>query len=293
MSTERHLGPVALAAALLAGSGAALAQDEAVQRAQAEQRVKLVGTLLSDSRRAQRITASGSSEAVAHLDEGRVHHALALELMAKGDFSGARKAADDALKHLGQASRHVPDAPARREAARARHEQLLPSVERLLESLRTRAGTTESSDITAAIGLVSAARQQAQEGRYEEANQTLAQAERHVLDGMNRTLGATTLDYTMRAATPMEEFQVELARHRGLAELIPLAVRDLQPKGDALALIERYGESRSTLYGQAMQQFQSGDVVQALAHLRNATLFVQRALLAAGLVAPQPTGNPP
>ncbi len=293
MSTERHLGPVALAAALLAGSGAALAQDEAVQRAQAEQRVKLVGTLLADSRRAQRITASGSSEAVAHLDEGRVHHALALELMAKGDFGAARKAADDALKHLGQASRHVPDAPARREAARARHEQLLPSVERLLESLRARAGSGESSDITAAIGLVGTARQQAQEGRYEEANQTLAQAERHVLDGMNRTLGATTLDYTVRAATPVEEFQVELARHRSLTELIPLAVRDLQPKGDALALIERYGESRSTLYGQAMQQFQSGDVVQALAHLRNATLFVQRALLAAGLVAPQPTGNPP
>lgn len=293
MSTERHLGPVALAAALLAGSGAALAQDDPAQRAQAEQRVKLVGTLLADSRRAQRITASGSSEAVAHLDEGRVHHALALELMAKGDFTGARKAADDALKHLGQASRHVPDAPARREAARARHEQLLPSVERLLESLRARAGASESSDITAAIGLVGAARQQAQDGRYEEANQTLAQAERHVLDGMNRTLGATTLDYTVRAATPMEEFQVELARHRSLAELIPLAVRDLQPRADALALIERYGESRSTLYGQALQQFQSGDVVQALAHLRNATLFVQRALLAAGLVAPQPTGNPP
>ena len=136
-------------------------------------------------------------------------------------------------------------------------------------------------------------RQQAQEGRYEEANQSLAQAERHVLAGMNRTLNATTLDYTVRASTPVEEFQIELARHRGLADLIPLAVRDLQPRADALALIERYGESRSALYGQALQQFQSGDVVQALAHLRNATLFVQRALLAAGLVAPQPTGTTP
>ena len=34
-------------------------------------------------------------------------------------------------------------------------------------------------------------------------------------------------------------------------------------------------------------------LAQALTHLRNATLYVQRALLAAGLVAPQPTGNPP
>lgn len=295
MSGERHLGSAALAAALLVGGGAAQAQphDEAAQRAQVEQRLRLVASLLSDSRRAQRITASGSSEAVAHLDEGRVHHSLAGELLAKGDLAGARKAADEALKHLGMASRHVPDAPSRREAARARHEQLLASVERLLESLRARAGQAEATDVTAAMGLVSVSRQHAQEGRYEEANQALGQAERHVLAGMNRTLNATTLDYTVRASSPVEEFQIELARHRGLADLIPLAVRDLQPRADALALIERYGESRSALYGQALQQFQSGDVVQALAHLRNATLFVQRALLAAGLVAPQPTGNSP
>lgn len=294
MSGERHLGSAALAAALLVGGPAqAQSPDEATQRAQVEQRLKLVASLLSDSRRAQRITTSGSSEAVAHLDEGRLHHSLAGDLLAKGDLAGARKAADEALKHLGMASRHVPDAPARREAAKARHEQLLASVDRLLESLRTRAGQAEAADVTAAMGLLAVSRQHAQEGRYEEANQSLAQAERHVLAGMNRTLNATTLDYTVRASSPVEEFQIELARHRGLSDLIPLAVRDLQPRADAMALIERYGESRSALYAQALQHFQSGDVVQALAHLRNATLFVQRALLAAGLVAPQPTGTTP
>lgn len=294
MNGDRHLGSAALAAALLVGGPAqAQSPDDATQRAQVEQRLKLVASLLSDSRRAQRITTSGSSEAVAHLDEGRVHHSLAGELLAKGDFAGARKAADEALKHLGMASRHVPDAPARREAARARHEQLLASVERLLESLRARAGQAEASDVTAAMGLVAVSRQHAQEGRYDEANQSLAQAERHVLAGMNRTLNATTLDYTLRASTPVEEFQIELARHRGLADLIPLAVRDLQPRADAMALIERYGESRSALYAQALQHFQSGDVVTALTHLRNATLFVQRALLAAGLVAPPSSGTTP
>ncbi len=293
MTPERHLGGAALAAALLVGSGSVPAQDEAAQRVQVEQRLKLVASLLSDSRRAQRISASGSSEAVAHLDEGRVHHSLAVELMSKGDYAGARKAADEALKHLGMASRHVPDTAGRREAARQRHEQLLASVERLLDSLRARAGQSEAADITAALGLIAVARQHAQEGRYEDGNLALAQAERHVLAGMNRSLGATTLDYTVRASTPFEEYQIELARHRSLAELIPVAVRDLQPRPEAVALIERYGESRNALYSQALQHFQSGDVVQALTHLRNATLFVQRALLAAGLVAPQPTGSTP
>jgi hypothetical protein len=191
------------------------------------------------------------------------------------------------------ARRSAPDAPARREAARQRHDQLLASVERLVEALRARTRSGDATDLTAAVGLVSVARQHAQEGRYDEANQALTQAERHVLAGMTRTLNATTLDYTVRASSPLEEFQNELARHKGLAELVPLAVRDLRPRPDAVALIERYGETSTQLHSQALQQFQAGDIPQALTHLRNATLYVQRALLAAGLVAPQPTGNTP
>jgi tetratricopeptide (TPR) repeat protein len=294
---ERHFVraamDAALAAALLVGAPSARAAEDEAARAQLEQKLKLVARLVSDSPSAQRIATSGNAEAVAHLDEGRVHHALAAELLAKGDLAGARKAADHALHHLSMARRSVPDAPARREAARHRHDQLLASVERLVEALRARARDGDASELTAAIGLISVARQQAQEGRYDEANQALAQAERHVLTGMTRTLAATTLDYTVRTGSPLEEFQNELARHKGLAELVPLAVRDLRPRPDAVALIERYSETSTQLHGQALQQFQAGNIPQALTHLRNATLYVQRALLAAGLVAPQPTGNPP
>ncbi len=290
---ERHFARAALAAALLLGVPSARAAEDDVARAQLEQKLKLVARLVSDSPSAQRIATSGNAEAVAHLDEGRVHHALAADLLAKGDLAGARKAADHALHHLSMARRSAPDAPARREAARQRHDQLLASVERLVEALRARTSNGEATDLTSAIGLLSVARQHAQEGRYDEANQALAQAERHVLAGMTRTLNATTLDYTVRAASPVEEFQNELARHKGLAELVPLAVRDLRPRPDAMALIDRYGETSTQLHGQALQQFQAGEIAQALTHLRNATLYVQRALLAAGLVAPQPTGNPP
>ena len=290
---ERHFARAALAAALLLGVPGTRAADDDAARAQLEQKLKLVARLVSDSPSAQRIATSGNAEAVAHLDEGRVHHALATDLLAKGDLAGARKAADHALHHLSMARRSAPDAPARREAARQRHDQLLASVERLVEALRARSVSGEATDLTSAIGLLSVARQHAQDGRYDEANQALAQAERHVLAGMTRTLNATTLDYTVRAASPVEEFQNELARHKGLAELVPLAVRDLRPRPDAMALIERYGETSTQLYGQSLQQFQGGDIAQALTHLRNATLYVQRALLAAGLVAPQPTGNPP
>jgi tetratricopeptide (TPR) repeat protein len=287
---------VVSASVLLLGTLPAHAADDDAARTQVDQKIRLVSTLISDSPTAQRIASSGNPQAAGHLNEGRVHLALAQELRAGGDLAGARRAADDALRHVGMARRLVPDAPARQAAARQRHEQLLASVERLIEAWRARATTQapdDGNDLIAAIGLVGMSRLHAQEGRFDEANQVLVQAERHVLAGMNRRLHATTLDYTLRSATPTEEFAHELARHRGFAELLPLALRELKPRPDALALIERYADTSTTLQAQAQKQFQAGDATQALAQIRNATLYVQRALLAAGLVTPQPNESPP
>jgi tetratricopeptide (TPR) repeat protein len=286
---------VGMALAFAAITHAVAADDDAAARQQLEQRLKLTASMMSDSGTAKRITSSGNQRAAALLDEGRVHHALAVELLAKGDLTGARRAADEALKHLGQARRLVPDAPARQNAAKQRSEQMLASLERLIDAWRQRIGPTdvEDGDLFAAIGLIATARGFAGEGRFEEAVWTLGAAEGHVLTGMNRVMHARTLDYTARASTPAEEFQLEMARHRSLTELVPLAVNDLKPRGDALALIDRYTEASSQLRQQAQAQFQAGDLPQALVHLRNALMYVQRALTSAGLVVPPSTGSTP
>lgn len=294
----RHTGSACtLATALMFGLPPALAADaDPLVRQQLEQKIRLTASLMADSPAAQRIASSGNAEAVGHLDEGRTHHALAVDLLAKNDLAGARRAVDDALRHLGMARRLVPDAPARLALARQRHEQLQGSVERLLESWRARSGgksSDDGSDMTATLALMGAARGHAEAGRYDEANQALMQAERHVLSGMNRSLHATTLDYTVRPANAAEAFQAELARHKGFAELLPLAVRDLKPSAEATTLIERYSETSNTLQAQAVLQAQGGHPDEALNLIRNATLYVQRALLAAGLVSPQATGTTP
>lgn len=287
---------LAAAALLLLAAAPARADDTPGLRIQLEQKIRLVSTLIADSPAAQRIRSSGNLEAMAHLDEGRVHHALATDLLARGDLAGARSAVDEALQHLSKARRLVPDGPARQAAARQRYEQLLASLERLMDAWRARAdihANDDGQDLAAAQGFVGMARQQAQEGRLDDANRSLAQAERHVLAGMNRTLHATTLDYTLRSTSPAEEFQNELARHRGFVDLLPLAVRDLRPSAEARVLIDRYGEASRALEAQALQQFKAGETTHALESLRNATLYLQRALSAAGLAAPPPTGITP
>ena len=281
-------------ALVLAAATVAWAQGDTL-RLQVEQRVRLTARLIADSPTAQRILTSGDREAISHFDEGRVHQSLAEDRLARGDLAGAKHAVEVALRHIGMARRAVPDARARQAAAQQRNEQLYPSVARLLDAWRARAGAAGAADpeLLQADSQLAAARLAQQEDRYEDANQTLAAAERRVLTGINRLLHATTLDYTERAATPAEDLAIELSRHQGLIELVPIALADLRPAPDAVALIERYQDTSRALRTQATRSAQRGDTEQALAHIRSAMLYVQRALAAAGVTVPTPTGSPP
>ncbi len=282
-------GVGALMVAALCLAPQAGSADDLPGRIQVEQKIRLVGRLMADGPALQRIAQSGNAQAIANLDEGRVHHALAEDRLARGDLHGALQSADEALRHLGLARRLVPDVSAQQALSRQRHEQRAATVERLIEAWRRRAAAqpaVDGGDVTAAMELVARSRQQASTGLHDEAANSLAAAERHVLEGTQRALQSTTLDYTQRGATPAEEFLLELERHRGLAELVPLALRDLKPRIDMAALAERYADTSSTLRSQAQQQYQAGDVTSALGVLRNAVLYVQRALAAAGVAAP-------
>lgn len=283
---------LAQALALVLVAGGVQADDN---RAQVEQRVALTARLLADSSTTQRIAGSGNREAVTHLESGRVHHALAADALQRGDLATARREVEEALRQLAQARRLAPDAQARQAAARQRYEQMLANLERLLDSWREHAGpaAADDGDRLAAMGLIDTARYFHGAGRAEDATHTLASAESHVLAGMNRVLRSRELDYTQRAASPAEEFQLELRRHQALSDLVPLAVKELKPGAEAQALIGRYGDSSRAMVARAIQLYESGQAADALASLRNATLFVQRALGAAGVSTPAPAGATP
>jgi hypothetical protein len=289
------------AAGATPGAAPRMDDDDATRR-QIDQKLQLVARMIGDTASVQRIQASGNTLAQTNYEEARVHHAAALDFMSRNDLTQARRSADDALRHIGLARRLAPDAPTKLAAARQRHDQLLSSLDRLVAAWRRRAdaaaaaGTASAKDserLTATLGLMANAAHLAGDKRYDEASNLLMQAERHVLEGMNGLLQSTTLDYSSRPTTPAEELDQELARHRGLADLVPLAIADLKPRAEALALIERYNDTSTTLRTQALQQQQAGEAAQALTHIRNATIYVQRALQAAGLVVPQAIGELP
>lgn len=284
----RGVAALALVAVhLLAGA------DDA--RSQVEQRVRLAARLIADSPSAQRIVASGNAQAISHLEEGRLHQSMAEQALQSGDTAAAARAIDEALRHLSQARRLAPDAPARQAALKQRYTQMLANLDRLVETWRAQSVPVdfEHGDLTAALGLIGTARYFAEAGRYEEAVHTLSTAERHVLSGMRQMLQPRELDYTQRAGSPAEELQLELRRHQGLSDLVPLAINELRPRADMLAAIERHGETSRGLRAQALARQQAGDIDAALVHIRNATLYVQRALGVAGLAMPAEAGSKP
>lgn len=284
--------PVALVAL---GTGAVAQSDDALRR-QLEQRLRFTSQLLADGAGAQRIATSGVARAVAHLDEARVHQALAEQALAAGDLTGARRAVDEALRHAAAARRMVPDAQARQTAELKRYEQRLAAIERLLQSSSLQGGAggaggagQSGEDIFTVQAALASARHLAAEGRHEDAHQQLGRAESQLLAAMNRRLHQRTLDYTPRAANPAEAIELALAQHQGLIDLLPLALAELKPGAEAQALVERYADTSRTLRQQALQRRQQGEQAQAMADLNNAILYVQRALGAAGVALPTPT----
>lgn len=285
----------ALLALVTLGAVDAPAHDE---RQQLEQRIRLTAALLGDSPAAQRIRASGNPQAAAHLDDGRVHHALSEDALQRGDLAGARAAADEALRHISMARRMVPDALARQAAARQRAQQMMGHLERLLDSWAARQPPVpgaDDGDRMAAIGLMETARQFSASGRHDDAVHVLRAAEGHVLSGLDRLLASQSreLDYTQRASTPAQAYEIELRRHDGLAELVPQALSQLQPPPDARVLVQRYMDTSRGLREQALRLADGGDPMQAQARLRDATLYLQRALGAAGVVTPLAAGGNP
>jgi hypothetical protein len=277
-------------ALLLAVAFASAADDP---RTQAELRVRLAARLIADSPASQRIQASGNPVAISHLDEGRLHLSAAEDALKAGDHAKARKSADESLQHLGMARRLVPDQPSRQQALRARHEQHLASVERLVEAWRVRAGSRSDNALLDATGLVGQAKRFGDEQRYDDSLRTLATVEQQLVAGFARVFPSRELDYTARGTDPAEAFGDEMASYSALSELVPLAVRELAPRADARSLIERYMQSARALHAQAQQRFEAGERAAALATLRNATLYVQRALAAAGVVTPSASGGQP
>jgi hypothetical protein len=77
-----------------------------------------------------------------------------------------------------------------------------------------------------------------------------------------------------------------MERNRSFNELVPVALSELKPNEDARKLIQRYVDQNRDLRVKAQGEAARQDYAGALKTIRTGTGYLQRALLAAGLVLP-------
>lgn len=251
----------------------------------------MVKRLLTDSPVAQRIVLSGSDEAKALFAKAQEQYNAASAALKGGDLARANEAFNDALWSVGKARQLVPDNANQKVELKVRYQRLLESTETLRASYSRHAARAKSAgaerDLEQVDKLVADAKNYSNTEQLAEANRNLERAEQMLMAGLNRTLGSVTLEYAEKFDSPADEFNYELDRNRSFADLVPLAVGELKPGEDAKKLIERYVEQNRALREQAQTQAKSKNYTEAIKVLKNGTGYLQRALLAAGLVVPQ------
>lgn len=260
--------------------------DTAQARRLAEERLRYVAALLGDEKAAARLSANEAARleqasAQQHVERGR-------RLLEEGAPESALREADQALQALMKARRLAPDPASEGAAERLRYEQQLAGVESLLGPLRDRKDRPpeSQSDIDRASRRVAEARVLADSGRFAQAELVLAEAVAFLASGLDRVMAGRTLDYTPRYASPEEQYRDELARHRSLRELVPVALRALQPDAEARRRVDEYLLASGRLSAAAERAAGNRNHEAALEALREATGYLQRALTATGVAYP-------
>jgi len=286
---------VAIPAALAAGherKGASTGATTSNLPQLVKQKQAFLNRLLGDSLAAARIDASGNAQAQQFMSGARERYMKGVGVLQSGETGAANELFNEAIWMIGMARRLVPDSSDRLNENRARYSQMLASIESLRKSFRlhlSHLGRSESDDPgwRRVSNLIDEAKAHAGAERLVEANRTLLQAEYGLLAAFNSVLSARTIDYTPHFSDAKDEFQYEFDRNRSYGDLVPLAIAELTPSGDAIKLIARHVESNRALRDRAQQLAANRNFQAALNSIREATEALQRALFAAGLVVPQ------
>ncbi|HZW12620.1 MAG TPA: hypothetical protein VFF81_05430 [Noviherbaspirillum sp.] len=264
----------------------------ASQQATLESKTRLVKLLLSQSPAVQRIPQSNNAQAQKKLAEAQSLTAKADAEAAAGRVEPAIKLLDKALLEITAAARLVPDAAQLASQERTRYTGLRESVRTFVslhKSLAERMAIKKGAELdTGRIdGMLAKAEGLAGAANHKEANGVLNEAYKIVVTAISKMLFAETIVYDLKFDTPADEFKHELARNRSYEELIPLALKQLNPTRETAMLSERYVQRSKELRDLAQKQAGGGDYPSALKTIQDATGQLQRSLQIAGVVVPQ------
>jgi len=274
--------------AKVAVPGSSVKKD--VTEADVNQKIMFANMLMS-SKNTQSIAKSNISEAVDLFKKAETSLESAKSQLKAGDTSNAYANAENAITLLKKSSKLVPN-ESQLALMKERNKELLVSVKDFEDShkenyerILKKQGKDAAVDYDKKkVGqLKSSASDLAKKGDYGKANKNLEEAQHIVTAAIHKMLNNQTIVYDLKFENAEEEYEYELKRFEGYAELIPIAVEQKKPAEGAKKLMESFVDKGTKLRDRAIQKAKDGDFPTAIAMLQDATKDVRRGLRMIGV----------
>ncbi len=281
----------AVAPGAAAAEGHPAVEHPPVAEAQVKQKIDYANMLMNSSKGAQRIAASSNAQAKEMLTNARTRLESARSVLGGGNVAKAQDEVDESIRLVTAAARLVPsDAPESGLDPKFRYTELLDATKTFESSYKQHSERlTDKKKSAAALDekkfqdLISQAKGHADAGRYEEANKLLANAQRMVTRALGALLDNETVVYDKNFATPAAEYEYEVAHYKSYEELIPLALEQKKPPAMTVDKMAELEQKSKGLVTEAAQLAGKGDHAAAISALQEATSYLQRALMIAGV----------
>lgn len=261
------------------------------QQKQVQQKLDFADVLVNQSKVALRLEKSEDPKAKKLHQQAREKITAARETLAKGDNSAAEALADEAVRGMSMAARLLPSSQEELADPKLRYKELLDAVQTFAVSYQQNRQRLQSKkgeqanvlDEKAFNELISEAKADEKAGNLEEANRKLGQAQRLVAKALAQLMASEVVVYDKTFASPKEEYEDELARYRSYEELIPLAIEQKKPTPLIVDQMDEFVKKGDQLHKEAALKAEAKDHKAAIALLQDATAYLQRALLVAGV----------
>lgn len=292
MGGKIHVGNAGEKVVLGAPDDAVEHKTEEVKRnatpEQVKQKLNFADMMIGASAAAKRVTASDNAEAKQLATQAKQELADARAAMNAGKSNDAMTSVDEALRLMHSATTLVPDEAAAAED-KTRYTSLLEQVRgfeasyqrNLANGMKPKSGA--ELDKNKFSRMMSDAESLAGKGQYGEAVKRLELANELLTASLTAMLDSQIVVYEKNFTIPKDEYEYELSRYKGYAELIPVALEQRRPMSQTVAMMDELTKRAEEIHDEALGLAKKSDYKMAIMALQAATERVQKALRLAGV----------
>ncbi len=254
------------------------------------QRLSYIESLLR-SKTGQRLNASDDAIVKKQLSDIREYLAKAKAALQAGDTARAEQWSGEIMAALMAASRRLPDDADDLQAEQLRYKNLRQGIDVFQQARQRNAGRLSTEENKSAPGFdakavadwVREGDHAAAGGDYRTANAFLLNAQEALTGAIRGMLNHRTLVHELKLDSPAAEYQYELQRYQGYADLIPVAIDMRAPPAQTITQMLASMDKAQWMARQAGRTADKGDYPVAIRMLLDATDVVRGALRDAGV----------